>query len=378
MLLDLTLRREMSRNFGGAFTVLFTVVVTLMLIRILGQASEGQASPQDVFVLIGLTALSYLQLVLTLSLFLAVLLTFTRIWRDSEMTIWRTTGVSKASLLLSVMRFSWPILLLVAALTLFAWPWANQQTSALRTRFEQRSDISRVAPGQFRESASGKRVFFIDKGAQAGGVARDIFIRDDTSGRTAVITARSAQIRRIDGQAYLVLNNGNRYVHTPGQADYVITAFDTLELRLDTTTGLADMSTGKTGQVNWLTQPNRNVPTEYLLNPAVPPWLGELSWRLGVPLSAALLALMALPLASGSVRTGRSGSLIAALLIYLIYTNFLNMLQGWITNRQLGFGSGLLLVHGGAVLALLLLLWRGDGGLWRAWNALFRRRVARE
>ena len=378
MLLDLTLRREMSRNFGGAFTVLFTVVVTLMLIRILGQASEGQASPQDVFVLIGLTALSYLQLVLTLSLFLAVLLTFTRIWRDSEMTIWRTTGVSKASLLLSVMRFSWPILLLVAALTLFAWPSANQQTSALRTRFEQRSDISRVAPGQFRESASGKRVFFIDKGAQAGGVARDIFIRDDTSGRTAVITARSAQIKRIDGQAYLVLNNGNRYVHTPGQADYVITAFDTLELRLDTTTGLADMSTGKTGQVNWLTQPNRNVPTEYLLNPAVPPWLGELSWRLGVPLSAALLALMALPLASGSVRTGRSGSLIAALLIYLIYTNFLNMLQGWITNRQLGFGSGLLLVHGGAVLALLLLLWRGDGGLWRAWNALFRRRVARE
>lgn len=377
MLLDLTLRREMSRNFGGAFTVLFTVVITLMLIRILGQASEGQASPQDVFVLIGLTALSYLQLVLTLSLFLAVLLTFTRVWRDSEMTIWRTTGVSKVSLLASVMRFSWPILLLVAALTLFAWPWANQQTSALRTRFEQRSDISRVAPGQFRESASGKRVFFIDKGAQAGGVARDIFIRDDTSGRTAVITARSAQVRRIDGQPYLVLNNGNRYVHTPGQADYVITAFDTLELRLDTTTGLADIPTGKTGQVNWLTQPNRNVPTEVLINPAVPPWLGELSWRIGVPLSAALLALMALPLASGSVRTGRAGSMIAALLIYLIYTNFLNMLQGWITNRQLGFGPGLLLVHGGAVLALLLLLWRGDGGLWRAWNALFRRRVAR-
>lgn len=376
MLLDLTLRREMSRNFGGTFTVLFTVVITLMLIRILGQASEGQASPQDVFVLIGLTALSYLQLVLTLSLFLAVLLTFTRVWRDSEMTIWRTTGVGKMALLQSVLRFSWPILLLIAALTLFAWPWANQQTSALRTRFEQRSDISRVAPGQFRESASGKRVFFIDKGAQAGGVARDIFIRDDSSGRTVVTTAQSAQVQRIDGQPYLVLSNGNRYAHTPGQADYTITAFRTFELRLDASTGLAGMSSGKAGQVNWLAQPNRNVPTEYLLNPAVPPWLGELSWRIGVPLSAALLALMALPLAAGSVRTGRAGSLIAALLIYLIYTNFLNMLQGWITNRQLAFGPGLLLVHGGAVLALLLLLWRGDGGLRRVWAVLSRRGTA--
>ncbi|MDE1978263.1 MAG: LptF/LptG family permease, partial [Betaproteobacteria bacterium] len=98
MLLDLTLRREMSRNFGGAFTVLFTVVITLMLIRILGQASDGQASPQDVFLLIGLTALSYLQIVITLSLFLAVLLTFTRMWLDSEMTIWRTTGVGRLRL----------------------------------------------------------------------------------------------------------------------------------------------------------------------------------------------------------------------------------------------------------------------------------------
>lgn len=376
MLLDLSLRREMSRNFGGAFTVLFTVVITLMLIRILGQASDGQASPQDVFVLIGLTALSYLQLVLTLALFLAVLLTFSRIWRDSEMTIWRTTGVGKLSLLVSVMRFSWPILLLIAALTLFAWPWANQQTSALRTRFEQRSDISRVAPGQFRESASGKRVFFIDKGAQTGGVARDIFIRDDTSGQTVITTARSAQVQRIDGQPYLVLSNGNRYAHTPGQANYTITAFDTLELRLDASTGLATMSAAKTGPVNWLTQPNRNVPTEVLFNPAVPTWLGELSWRLGVPVSAALLALMGLPLASGTVRTGRAGSLIAALLIYLIYANFLNVLQGWISERQFGFGPGLLLVHGSAVLTLVLLLWRGNGWLHRAWRALTHRGAA--
>jgi lipopolysaccharide export system permease protein len=367
MLLDLTLRREMSRNFGGAFTVLFTVVITLMLIRILGQASDGQASPQDVFLLIGLTALSYLQIVITLSLFLAVLLTFTRMWLDSEMTIWRTTGVGRLRLMVSVLRFSWPILLLIAALTLFAWPWANQQSTALRIRFEQRSDISRVAPGQFRESASGKRVFFIDKGAQAGGVAHDIFIRDDTSGQTVLITARSAQVQRIDGQPFLVLSNGNRYAHTPGQANYTITSFDSLDMRLDATTGLSNVADNKTGPVNWLTQPNRNVPTEYLFNPAIPNWLGELSWRLGVPLSAALLALMALPLASGSVRTGRAGSLISAILVYLIYFNLLNMLQGWISEGRVGFTSGFLLVHGGAVLFLLLLLMRGNGWLHRLW-----------
>ncbi|MCE1162663.1 MAG: LPS export ABC transporter permease LptF [Thiomonas sp.] len=375
MLLDLTLRREMSRNFGGAFTVLFTVVITLMLIRILGQASDGQASPQDVFLLIGLTALSYLQIVITLSLFLAVLLTFTRMWLDSEMTIWRTTGVGRLRLMGSVLRFCWPILLLIAALTLFAWPWANQQSTALRTRFEQRSDISRVAPGQFRESASGKRVFFIDKGAQAGGVAHDIFIRDDTSGQTVLITARSAQVQRIDGQPFLVLRNGNRYAHTPGQANYTITSFDALDMRLDATSGLSNMADNKAGPVNWLTQPNRNVPTEYLFNPAIPNWLGELSWRLGVPLSAAMLALMALPLSSGSVRTGRAGSLISAILVYLIYFNLLNVLQGWISEGRLSFSGGFLLVHGGAALFLLLLMLRGSGWLRRLWPGRTRLQV---
>ncbi|MGC9163265.1 MAG: LPS export ABC transporter permease LptF [Thiomonas sp.] len=373
MLLDLTLRREMSRNFGGAFTVLFTVVITLMLIRILGQASDGQASPQDVFLLIGLTALSYLQIVITLSLFLAVLLTFTRLWLDSEMIIWRTTGVGWARLMGSVLRFSWPILLLIAALTLFAWPWANQQSTALRIRFEQRSDIARVAPGQFRESASGKRVFFIDKGAQAGGVAHDIFIRDETSGQTVLITAQSAQVQRIDGQPFLVLRKGNRYAHTPGQPDYTITAFESLEMRLDAASGLGTMAPPKNGPVNWLTQPDRNVPTQYLFNPAVSNWLGELSWRLGVPLSAALLALMALPLASGSVRTGRAGSLIAAILIYLIYFNLINVLQGWISERRVGFASGFVLLHGAALLFLLALLWRGNGWLHRLWRGWMRR-----
>ncbi|WP_298293887.1 LPS export ABC transporter permease LptF [Thiomonas sp.] len=373
MLLDLTLRREMSRNFGGAFTVLFTVVITLMLIRILGQASDGQASPQDVFVLIGLTALSYLQIVITLALFLAVLLTFTRMWLDAEMIIWRTTGVGWAQLLASVLRFSWPILLLIAALTLVAWPWANQQSTALRIRFEQRSDLSRVAPGQFRESASGKRVFFIDKGAQAGGVAHDVFIRDDTSGQTVLITARSAQVQRIDGQPFLVLRNGNRYAHTPGALNYTITAFDSLDMRLDATSGLSSMSPGKTGPVNWLTQPNRNVPTAYLFNPAVPNWLGELSWRLGVPLSAALLALLAAPLASGAVRTGRAGSLIAAILVYLIYFNLLNVLQGWISQGRVGFTTGFVLLHGSAALLLLALLWRGNGGPQRLWHSLWHR-----
>ena len=38
------------------------------------------------------------------------------------------------------------------------------------------------------------------KGAQVGGMAHDIFIRDDTTAQTVLITARSAQVRRAFGR----------------------------------------------------------------------------------------------------------------------------------------------------------------------------------
>ena len=82
MLLDSSLRREMARQFGASFTVLFSVVLTLLLIRILGQATEGLANPRDLFLLIGLACLSYMQFILGLSLFIAVLMSFSRMHRD--------------------------------------------------------------------------------------------------------------------------------------------------------------------------------------------------------------------------------------------------------------------------------------------------------
>ena len=105
MLLDTSLRREMARNFGGSFTVLFSVVLTLMLIRVLGQASEGQANPQDLFLLIGLACLTYLQFILGLALFIAVLMSFSRMHRDSEMVIWAGAGVTPMQYFRTVLRF---------------------------------------------------------------------------------------------------------------------------------------------------------------------------------------------------------------------------------------------------------------------------------
>jgi len=89
-----SIQKDLLRNFGGATVVLFTIVMTIMLIRILGKASKGQVDPSEVILLIGLNGIGNAAPILTLSLFVSVVYTFSRMYLDSEMVIWFSSGVS--------------------------------------------------------------------------------------------------------------------------------------------------------------------------------------------------------------------------------------------------------------------------------------------
>ena len=93
MLFDTTVRRELARTFGATLVVILTIVLTMFLIRTIGQAAAGAVAPQDVVLLLGYVALGHLPTMLTLSLFIAIVVTLGRMYRDSEMAIWFSSGV---------------------------------------------------------------------------------------------------------------------------------------------------------------------------------------------------------------------------------------------------------------------------------------------
>jgi lipopolysaccharide export system permease protein len=153
MLFHSSLRKELSRSFGATLVVLVTIVMTMMLIRTLGLASKGSVNPQEVFLVMAYTVLGYMPTILSLSLFVAIVGTLSRMYRDSEMVIWFSSGRGLMDFVKPMFRFAWPVLILMAVMALVGWPWANSQTIGMRQQYEQRSDIERVAPGEFRESA---------------------------------------------------------------------------------------------------------------------------------------------------------------------------------------------------------------------------------
>jgi lipopolysaccharide export system permease protein len=343
MLFHSSLRKELARSFGASLVVLVTIVMTMTLIRTLGQATRGSVNPQEVMMVMGYTVLGYLPPILTLCLFIAIVGTLSRMYRDSEMVIWFAAGRGLSAFLGPLFRFAWPVLLVVAALALVVWPWANQQTQELKDRYGSRGDLERVAPGQFQESASGTRVFFLDKDAPDNKTGKNIFISSNERGKETVTSARSGRIVQVGEGQFLVLANGQRLERSSGDPQLKISEFEELANRI----AMNELVTRDDA-------PAKTRSTLALAMAPTPVHLGELAWRLGLALAALNFVVIAITVSSVNPRAGRSGNLVFALFAFVVYYNLLNLGQSWVSLGQVGFGRFVLGLHGG-VLALALL-----------------------
>jgi lipopolysaccharide export system permease protein len=73
--------------------------------------------------------------------------------------------------------------------------------------------------------------------------------------------------------------------------------------------------------------------------------LAEIAWRAGLPLIAINLMLLAIPLSYQNPRRSRTINLVMAVLIYLTYSNLLNVVQSWIEQGRVSFVVGLVGLH---------------------------------
>jgi lipopolysaccharide export system permease protein len=346
MLFHSTLRKELARSFGGSFVVLITVVMTMILIRTLGQASKGSVDPQDILLVMGYTVVGHLPTILTLSLFVCIVGTLSRIYRDSEMVIWLTSGRGLGSFIQPVLRFAWPVLLLIGVLSLMVWPWTNEQTQLLKDRYENRGDLERIAPGQFQESSNGRRVFFVEKDTAKDKTGKNVFISSTDRSRESVTSARMGRLETIDETRYLVLSAGQRLETQADHQETKLSEFSDYGIRITNQAlliapALAHKSTNSLA----------------LIRDGSHFALAELTWRIGLALSSLNLCLLAMAITSSNPRVGKSHHLLLALFTFVVYYNFINISQGWVSNGRATLPVVILVLHGG--IFTLAVFWLG-------------------
>jgi len=330
--------RALLREFGqmatAVFLTLFLIALTTRLVRLLGQAASGKIPSDAVVAFLGFFALNALPVLLSLTLFITVLLTLTRSYRDSEMVIWFSSGQSLTAWIRPVLLFALPLVALIGALSLAIAPWTVQMAEKYRSRVDARDDLSRVDPGVFGESRSRERVFFVESVSGDRAAVQNVFVNAVQHGRTGVMFSKKGTVETApNGDRYIVLHDGRRYEGVPGEADYRVMDFERYAARVDSATGQEPAPTHK------------SMSTLTLLNSPSNVNRAELLWRIGVPLSALILALLAIPMSFVNPRAGRSINLLLALLTYLVYSNLLTVSQARVAQGKLDFSVGWWLVH---------------------------------
>jgi lipopolysaccharide export system permease protein len=352
-------QREFTQTAATVFVALFAIMLTTQLIRLLGQAAGGKIASDGVVALLGFGAINYLPTLLSLTLFISVLMTLSRAYRDSEMAIWFSAGVPLTAWVRPVLKFALPLVLVIGVLSMFLSPWALTKSAEYRQRLDQRDDVSRVSPGVFQESAQAERVFFVEGQIGDEGRVKNVFISSRQHGRLGVVAAAEGRTEiAANGDRFLVLENGRRYEGTPGAADYRIMEFERYGFRVETRESRGIVPTQK------------NLAIWELLEQPTPVNLGELLWRVGIPLSALNLALLAIPLSFVNPRAGRTNNLVFALLTFMVYSNLVSVSQAWVVQGRMPFEVGVWAVHVLMFIGLLVLFSRrlmvfSWGRLWR-------------
>ena len=348
MIFRRALQRELTQVAGAVFVTLFTVMATTQSIRLLGDAASGKLASEAVLALLGFSALNYLPVLLSLTVFMSVLLVISRQYKDSEMVVWFASGQSLTAWVWPVLGFAAPFVLIVAVLSLLVSPWANNQAERYKERVEARDDAARIAPGAFKESAGGERVFFVESIDGDASNVQNVFISSVQQGKLGVMVSRRGFTEVApNGDKFLVMVNGRRYEGEPGRLDYKLMDFERYAVRVQRKSERAEPETAPKQQS-----------TAQLLLLRSNPNKGEFLWRIGLPLSALTLSLLAIPLAFVNPRVGRSVNLLLAFLIYLVYSNSISISQAWVAQGRVGFHTAWWLVHVAMVLLLLGLFFR--------------------
>ena len=355
-----TLVREISGNLLLTLVSLTGIVSVVLAVRFLGKTVMNGIPGEGIAPMLGFALVNLMPSLLTLALFLGVFITLSRQIADHEQVIWSTSGLSPTAWFRPILRIAFSTSLFIAVLSLAMTPWLQQK----RAEYEQIQSSQKAAlaltPGLFTESGANDRIFFVEAITTTGQEAQSIFIREMNGPREMVVLSSRGhvEITPASRERFLTLDRGRRYEFNPAQPEYRMMDFDRYQVRMDP------------APLDPINASPRRRDTLTLLKTPTPENLAELSWRIGLPLSALLLALLAWPLAQFNPRAGRGTHILFAILAFATYTNLLGVSGNWIAQGRLGLTTSLILIHGTALALLALLMLRHGISLRRLWLGL--------
>ncbi len=333
-LFNKSLSSELIATAGATFLILVGIVIAQRAGYFVRLASKGWIPNDSITTLLGFSLVKFLPLICSVTIFLSVLMTLSRMHRDSEMAIWFSSGLSIIDWIKPILRFTLPVVVLISILSAFVTPWATNKVEEYHAQLKNRDELSSLSPGVFKESNGGERVYFIESFDELGNVVKNIFVQSKQHNKTGVIIASQGRREKAqNADNFIVLEKGRRYETKPNSAEVSTTEFERYAIRVETKEAVRGQSSTNAKS------------TKELLTSTNGSDKAELQWRFALPLAALVMAILAIPLSYVDPRAGRSLNMMFAIAICIIYYNLLSIFEAWVSQGKIHVWVGLWPIH---------------------------------
>ena len=335
MLYQKKLKNELFFNSLSTILILSGIVVAQRGVIVFRLASKGIIPNDSILTILVFSLLKYLPILLTLTLFLTILLTLSRWFRDSEMMIWFSSGLGLTSFIRPILFFSLPIILLIGFLSLYLSPWATQKSEEYKAGLKNRDELATISPGSFKESKSKDRVFYVEGFGDLGSKVKNVFVQSEQNGKLGIIVSNEgSRVSTNTDDEYIVLKKGKRY-----EVNHENNHFT--EIKFSDYGFMVEKKLPPIIDVNQV----EAMPTILLLLTKGNREIAEFVWRVSLPISGTVLIILAIPLSFINPRSGRSVNIIIAILIFAVYNNLMGVTQSYINLGKLNPYVGGSIVH---------------------------------
>ena len=295
-----------SQIFKGFSAILFILTALIFSSRLVGyfeQAAEGILNPDIIFSIMLLRLPDFLALLIPFAFFLSLLLVISELYNSNGIYAYFSAGVSRLRLIKYITPFFFITLIACSLISIYLAPYGKALSKSLIAEQSYEDKLSMLQPETLINlDEFGSYLFFESyDGKLMTGVT--FFIQDDPA--LAIIKAELLEISNQNNEMILNFKNGSIYpdLNSTNQID---ASFKELTHSI----GVGQTSSNSLTLSKLLDFKNQS---NFIQN----------QWNASIPIMLVALMLLSFVFGKENPRSGREGSLVTGVLIYIFYLSLL-------------------------------------------------------
>ena len=342
-IIDKYIAKELLIAFFSVIFILMIIVLSTEVVHLLSWVTQGFIPVSALLAYLINSMFEFSIVLLPLSLMMGILLAFGRLYRDSEMAAIMSAGIGPLQWYRPLMLIAIPVTILVLLLLVYARPLITQQRAMISAEVQSKAEIDALLVGQFNRAGKNGVLFLESENKKNKQIEKVFFQQKRESSNHVDLAASTSTYYNEDGRRYMIMHDGTHYIGNAGDAEFKIVKYKNYGVFIAEKKVSAHFS-------------EKSKSTVELWHSDDPKDQSELQWRFTIPLATIIIAVMALPLSHTDPRSGRYAKLAVALILYLVYSNFLGVGKTWIVQQKVPVWVGTWWVHLIAIGVTLYLL----------------------